>query len=395
MSASTLTEQPLHRHIERLLDAFAGAREDHLKLAVVEQGLAQLELRFWLGNEHESAIFCAELERLREHQCKSPQADALQCFAHNLSILGAAPGGLPATPGASGANPNLLAAVNDMRVARGVSPLAQAGSLIEAERLLWQRICRRSNIPRQLKRHFATVSDLILAVRSPDTAPRALPLLAREAMALGKLFRLNAASVLWSSLHDLCAQAHQRQTSILASELEQYCQRQRPPFETARSMHEAWPALQEIAHTLQGFDAGHPLAHLMQAARAQKAVPPGGVRHQAVRELPALASVEVPTSCDTGTLADAIDNLEQQIRAGVLPETSVIGELRVLARQVLERARAAPGELAEQGDTLDRLCELIDLAASGVALASSELRALIDNGNLSLFSPQAVRSDCR
>lgn len=366
----------IDHHIERLLDAFNGAREEALKLAVVENGLALLEARLWLADFREAAIFCVELERLRAHQVSEPSVEAFDLFARNLKRL--------QELGQPQFNSALLAAVNEMRAVRGALRFEKATSLMQAERVLWREMHRRFNLPRRLRRHMSTVIDLLQASEDSSRSERALPMLGREAEALKTLFRFNPSNLLWGSLHRLCTLAHRVQSPVSLPRLKEYCEGLDGPSETAKSLFAALPGLAEIAAQIDELEGAHAL-HSLLSAPVEEVAPSAAATEEATISEPLDMPVEVKS------LAEALENLSAQVEADLLEETALIKDMRALAERVLGKAGEARKGLANRAQALEHLCELIDLAASGVSLPESEFETLAADLEECVSGPKALR----
>lgn len=353
--------ESIDHQIERLLDAFDGAKEEVLKLAVVENGLALLETRLWLEDFKEAAIFCVELERLRVHLVSASNSDAFKLFSIHLKRL--------SELGTQGFSSTLLGAVNEMRVARGAMTFERATSLTQAERAHWREMHRRTNVPRRLRRHISTALDLLEAAEDAAKSDRALPLLGREADALKRLFRFNPSSLVWGSLHSLCVLAQGARRPISFVQLRAYCERLGGPSDQAKSLTAALPCLAEISAQIRTLDQDHLLPDLLEADREE---PVSGA------EPSSEASVEPQDvlPAEVRSLADAAENLSRQIVAGLLEETALVKDMQSLAMHVLDRAEQRSGDIVRYVESLEHLCELIDLAASGANLPESEFESL-------------------
>ncbi len=397
----------IDHQIERLLDAFDGANEEALKLAVVENGLALLETRLWLADFKEAAIFCVELERLRDHLVSESTSDAFKLFSSNLKRLGEL--------GSKEFNSGLLGAVNEMRSVRGAMGFERATTLMQAERTLWREMHRRTNIPRRLRRHMSTVIDLLEASQDSSKSERALPLLGREAEALRTLFRFNPSNLVWGSLHSLCVLAHRAQSPISLGILREYCESLDRPSDKAKSLSAAMPCLAEIAAQIERLDAEHPLVGLLKTppgeialglAVSQEEVAEESEQSEVFEAASAELELESVTplapsisSSDTvdvlpveaRSLADAAENLSSQIAAGLLEETALLKDMRILAAHVLSRTEERGEDVGHHVGSLEHLCELIDLAASGVNLPESEFESLAADLQEYISGPKALK----
>ena len=399
--------ESIGHQIERLLDAFDGAREEALKLAVVENGMALLETRLWLADFKEAAIYCAELERLRAHQVSEPSADAFELFSRNLRHL--------RELGQPQFNSGLLAAVNEMRSVRDALRFDRATTLVQAERMYWREMHRRINVPRRLRRHMTTVIDLLEATQDSSKSERALPLLGREAGALKALFRFNPSTLVWGALHSLCALAHRAQMPISLARLKEYCEGIDGPSEKAKGLFAARPCLAEIASEIERLDEEHPIPGLLKASPEEITLGlavPGEIDSQASddanvtgaadaladskSEIPAMQATSTPEAVEfmpveAKGLAEAAENLAQQVEAGVLEETALIKDMQALAERVLGRVRERGENLAHYVEAFDHLCELIDLSASGVNVPESEFESLAADLQEYISGPKALR----
>ena len=368
----------IDHQIERLLDAFDGAKEEVLKLAVIENGLALLETRLWVADFKEAAIFCVELERLRAYLVSEPSTDAFKLFSSNLKRL--------SELGTKEFSSALLGAINEMRSVRGAMSFERASTLMQAERTLWREMHRRTNIPRRLRRHMSTVIDLLDASQDSSKSERALPLLGREAEALKTLFRFNPSNLVWGSLHSLCELAHGAQSTVSLGILREYCESLDRPSDRAKSLQAALPCLGEIAAQIEQLDAEHPLLGLLKAAPGE--IDPGlAASHEEVAE--ELAQSGTPSARKTSSsesvdvlpvearsLADAAENLSSQLAAGLLEESALLKDMQTLAARVLNRVEERGEDVGHHVGSIEHLCELIDLAASGVNLPESEFESL-------------------
>ncbi len=368
--------ESIDHQIGRLLDAFDGAREESLKLAVVENGLALLEARLWLADLKEAAVFCVELERLRAHQVAEPSADAFNLFASNLRRL--------QELGQQQFNSELLAAVNEMRAVRGALRFERATSLAQAERVLWREMHRRVNVPRRLRRHMNTVIDLLRASEDSVKSARALPMLGREAEALKTLFRFNPSNLVWGSLHSLCTLAHRAQSPVSLPRLKEYCESLDAPSETAKSLFAALPCLEEIAAQIEQLEGEHPLQDLLDAPTEE--IAPGDAT---VEEASFSESLDLPV--EVKNLSEALENLSGQVAAGLLEETALTKDIQSLAERVLGKAGEEGKGVSTYAQVLEHLCELIDLAASGVKLPESEFESLAADLEEYVSGPKALR----
>lgn len=384
--------ESIDHQIERLLDAFDGAQEETLKLSVVEHGLAHVEARLWLADIKEAAIFCVELERLRAHLASESSSDAFKLFSSNLKRL--------SELGTEGFSSKLLDAVNEMRSVRGAMRFERATTLAQAERTLWREMHRRTNIPRRLRRHISTVIDLLEASGDASKSQRALPLLGREAEALKTLFRFNPSNLVWGSLHSLCLLAHDAQSTISLATLRDYCERQSRPSDQAKSLVGAMPCLAEIAAQIERHDAEHPLPGLLKtplnemaagvaASTEEVAEDSEEVAARVADTAPVVMESGVPLARESSSsrmmdvlpveaknLSDAAENLSSQIAAGLLEETPLLKDMQTLAKRVLNRVQERGEDVGHHVGSLEHLCELMDLAASGVNLPESEFESL-------------------
>lgn len=367
--------------LERLRHAFDEAGEVHTKLDCIEQGLAELELRLWLTQCKDGAIFCIEVDRLRAHQLAEPSAEGMVLLQRAIAQLDDA-----RNPSARN---SLVQTTNQMRILRGKPAFVQATTLAQAEKILWREMQRRTNISRRMRRHSATVTDLVDAVRDAESFQRALPLLGREADALLKLFRFNPVSVLWGSLTGLCQLATEANKPIELSGLKDYCQAQHDSSEDAKSLTRAQPALQQISAQIESLQPSHPLPRLLQSNDAvpveqdSEEEPTPFVAGHATEptfkpsgEVPQISASTTALPSEVDSLSRAANNLSEQMREGLLTATPMLGTLEALAKRVLEAFAQRQTPSAQCTESIDHLCELVDLAASGVEVAESEYQSV-------------------
>lgn len=382
--------------IDRLRHAFDEAREVQTKLGTIEQGLAELELRFWLAQSKDAAIFCIELDRLRAHQRAEPDAAGMVLLQRAITQLG--------VPSDARTRADLLQTVNQMRIARGKPAFRQANTLAQAEKSLWREMQRRTSISRRLQRHYATMSDLIASARAPDRVQRALPLLGREADALFRLFRFTPISVLWGSLRHLCQLAAAAEKPLQLTELKDYCQARHDTSEQAKSLTSAWSVLLKVSAQIASLQPSHPLPRLLQSLDAFAAeqapqeepsppiaAPATEPSPKAAGEIPHEVAPATPLPSEVESLSRATDNLTQHLREGVLQATPLLDTLESLATRVLEAfAKRQISASTHNTESIDHLCELVDLAASGVEVAASELESVASELESLVSSSQAL-----
>ena len=398
----------IDHQISRLCAEFDAAQEEETKLTAIEQGLADVELRFWLTQSKNAAIFCVELDRLRAHLRAEPSSEGSTLLESGLSQL--------RTSRDPGAKSSLLRTVNEMRELRGKPRLERANTLVQAQRSLWREMQRRTNIPRRLSRHLATITDLLESAHDPEKCQRALPLLGREADALYRLFRLDASSVIWGSLRRLCLLAAQANNPLTLPHLKDYCRSLQGPSDRANSLLAAWPALIEISEQMQPLDPAHPLPGLMKTPleEFQRDVddePSHSSSSQETREAdttpapseerPPLAPTSwadpltrpqsrEPVASEVDSLSRATENLAQHLSEGVLGQTPTLRAIVDLAQRVLGAYAEHQQPVAHFTQALDQLCEFVDLAASGVQISEAELKSLASELEGLVTRPQVL-----
>ncbi len=344
--------------VEQILDPLAGGQD----LAVVIEKLMWLEASCLLVEHNEAAMFCVELQRYGAHQLDEPSEDGFRLFQsalHRLSKIG--------TDGfASG----LLELVAELRAARGARNFDEAATLHDHERVIWREKVRRSNVLRQVRRRASTVVDLVSALRDAAKAESALALLCREAEALKRVFRFNPSSLVWTGLVELTRVARGYAQPIDCAELARYCQALTAASADARSLAPAQPALQEICAHIANLDGKNLLARLISAAPeliAPKALSPEPEPDRAPLEVRALK--------------EALENLQDQIAAGVLEATQLSQDLIALAERVQNSHRQSSDidvndRLAWFSSEFMQLAEVIDLVASGGVPSDSDIEML-------------------
>ena len=398
----------IDHQISRLCAEFDAAQEEETKLTAIEQGLADVELRFWLTQSKNAAIFCVELDRLRAHLRAEPSSEGSTLLESGLSQL--------RTSRDPGAKSSLLRTVNEMRELRGKPRLERANTLVQAQRSLWREMQRRTNIPRRLSRHLATITDLLESAHDPEKCQRALPLLGREADALHRLFRLDASSVIWGSLRRLCLLAARANNPLTLPHLKDYCRSLQGPSDRANSLLAAWPALIEISEQMQPLDPAHPLPGLIKTPleEFQRDVddePSHSSSSQETREAdttpapseqrPPLAPTSradpltrpqsrEPVASEVDSLSRATENLAQHLSEGVLGQTPTLRAIVDLAQRVLGAYAEHQQPVAHFTQALDQLCEFVDLAASGVQISDAELESLASELKGLVARPQVL-----
>ena len=398
----------IDHQISRLCAEFDAAQDEETKLTAIEQGLADLELRFWLTQSKNAAIFCVELDRLRAHLRAEPSSEGSTLLESGLSQL--------RTSRDPGAKSSLLRTVNEMRELRGKPRLERANTLVQAQRSLWREMQRRTNIPRRLSRHLATITDLLESAHDPEKCQRALPLLGREADALHRLFRLDASSVIWGSLRRLCLLAAQATSTPLSlPHLKDYCRSPQGSSDKDKnkSLFAAWPVLIEISAQIEPLDPAHPLPGLMKTpleefqrdAQDQRPYlqetreadttpaplherPPLVPRNQGDALTGPKSQEPVPSEVDS--LSRATENLAQHLSEGVLDQTPTLRAIEDLAQRVLGAYAEREQPVAHFTQALEHLCELVDLAASGVQISEAELRSLASELEGLVARPQVM-----
>ena len=398
----------IDHQISRLCAEFDAAQEEETKLTAIEQGLADVELRFWLTQSKNAAIFCVELDRLRAHLRAEPSSEGSTLLESGLSQL--------RTSRDPGAKSSLLRTVNEMRELRGKPRLERANTLVQAQRSLWREMQRRTNIPRRLSRHLATITDLLESAHDPEKCQRALPLLGREADALHRLFRLDASSVIWGSLRRLCLLAAQANNPLTLPHLKDYCRSLQGPSDEARSLFATWPVLVEISEQMQPLDPAHPLPGLMKTpleefqrdavdepshfSDSQETLE-GDTPPTPSEERPPLAATiqadhlgkphsQIPVPSEVDSLSRATDNLAQHLSEGVLGQTPTLRAIEDLAQRVLGAYAERQEPVAHFTQALEHLCELVDLAASGVQISEAELKSLASELEGLVTRPQVL-----
>ena len=277
----------------------------------------------------------------------------------------------------------------------------RASTLMQAERTLWREMHRRTNIPRRLRRHTSTVIDLLEASEDSSKSERALPLLGREAEALKTLFRFNPSNLVWGSLHSLCELAHGAQSPISLGMLREYCESLDRPSDKAKSLQAALPCLGEIAAQIEQIDGEHPLLGLLKTPPGEIAPGLGSFQEEIAEEsgesgtplARTMSSSEIVDvlPVEARSLADAADNLSSQIAAGLLEETDLLKDMQTLATSVLIRVEERDEDVGHHVGSLEHLCELIDLAASGVNLPESEFESLASDLQEYISGPKALK----
>jgi len=350
----------IDQQIEHILDVRVG--QDAQNMAFILDRLALLEASCWLIERNDAAIVCVELQRFAAHQISSPSEDGCKLFESGLRRLSKIGFG----DFASG----LVETVCDMRSARGVGNFDEAATVEDHARAIWRETLRRSNVPRQIRRRASTVADLVSALRDAAKFDAALKLLGREAEALKNLFRFNPSSLLWSALIELARRARGRMASIDLAALDHYCRAFAAASAAAvsadaKSLSAAKPALEEIARHIANLDSEHPLGVLIAAA-------PEDIAPSTQSPTPE----PQPMPFEVRALKEALENLEDQIAAGVLEASPISRSLLSLGEQVQRSQSQADEHLSQFASEFMQLAEAIDLVASGGTPSDTEIEAL-------------------
>ena len=354
---------------EHILAAFAGGTSRDL--AATLHGLLVLETTFWLIERNDAAIFCVELQRLGAHHMAEKCVHSLALFEsglHRLPELGTAE-----------LKPDLIGLVNEMRALRGAPRFDEARTLLDIEAAMRHEMQRRGNVPKRLRRHLATVIDLVNAMQDHLKFEAALRLLVREAEALKGMVRFNASNLVWAWLLELTRIAPAHAERLELDELVRYCQALHRAPENARSHQAAAAALLEIAAELARLDSAHPLAPLLAAdpeTLAPKAPDPPPEADGSPFEVRALT--------------EALENLEDQVSAGVLEASPISQSLASLAQEVLSSHGQVDERLAHFSHEFMQLAEFIDLAASGVTPRAEEVDDLGNRLEAYVSAPDAL-----